>query len=275
MRAKKINEAIKHMPGMEIIPPPPKYNYKKFRKYFLDLRKLGYIVKEEESTSNYGRNIYWKIGSPEGTGFTGVGYKFPNVRKKTVGSFGRIEYEEQGDYFFHNSHSGNINKPSTAPNSVWNFSKMPNGGPGPEGWYTFDDKYVLDVIESLKNKAPKIDEAIKHLPGRPKEDFYFLTNIRPDPEEKDTYLFNIDYEKLIPYIKELIPSISENEMNRFLAFEIDEIIEKISDFRFEKNDLDWINGQLKSGIQSVAPHWMGMHSDKAMRTIMRNSGMNI
>lgn len=272
MRAKKVNEAIKHLTPRD--KSEPRFDYKTIRKILLSLKKLGYIVQEEDTlaTPNRSRHIYWKIGNPEGKNFTGIGYSFPNVSKKEK-RYGVEEYEETGDYFYHNSHSGNINHPNTSIGSVWNHHSEK---PGPGGWYTFDDNYIFAEISRLVKDAPKrVNEGIKHLPGRPKEDFYFLTNIHQDPEDPETIKFDIDYNKLIPFIKEHVHGISDNEMDRFLAFELDRIIDGISYYRFENNDLDWINNQLKSGIERVGPHWMGMHSDKAMRRIAKNSGMNI
>ena len=152
MRAKTLDEAIKHMPGRDIKPPPPKFNFNKIRKCMIDLKKnYGYIVYESDTISTFdnGRDVYWKIGKPDGTGFVGLGYSFPAVRMKTDKWGENPTYEDQTDYYFHNSHSGNINKPSTALNGVWNHSGK---NPGPGGWYTFDEEYILKEIQNIKNR---------------------------------------------------------------------------------------------------------------------------
>jgi hypothetical protein len=42
-------------------------------------------------------------------------------------------------------------------------------------------------------------------------------------------------------------------------------------YYFEKNDLEGLDKYIIYKIKERAPHWLGMHGDEAMRTIMRRS----
>lgn len=124
----------------------PQFDYKKIERKINKLKQLGYTVQKQLTGSEkYGHSIYWKIGIPGYRNHTGIGYHFV--------------HGNETDYFYHNSHSGPINKPDTAPNAVWNtHSKTP----GPGGWYTFDDKYILDDIKHLADTAEKNKEEAKN-----------------------------------------------------------------------------------------------------------------
>lgn len=121
----------------------PQFDPKKIRRRIMSLRKLGYIVTEKvnyESTSKNGwyspGSTYWRIGKPDEKHHIGIGYiNVNNVKPCT-------------DYYFHNGHSGNILTPNESLGSTWNHSNK--NKPGPGGWYTFDEAYVKNIIDNLK-----------------------------------------------------------------------------------------------------------------------------
>ena len=152
MKAKFINEKfiensdpIVDM-GIGINKRSPQFDYKKIERKINKLKKLGYVVKKEfKGNEKYGYSYYWTIGIPEYRNHTGIGYRFVRIDKP--------------DYFFHNSHSGPVENPGKSPGSVWNNNSET---PGPGGWYTFDDKYILDVIDSLAKSAESKKEEAKN-----------------------------------------------------------------------------------------------------------------
>lgn len=54
-------------------------------------------------------------------------------------------------YFFHNSHSGSIAKPSEALGSVWNF-KEGKYSDKPKGWYTLSTREIEHIIDNIISK---------------------------------------------------------------------------------------------------------------------------
>lgn len=93
-----------------------------------------------------------------------------------------------------------------------------------------------------------------------------------EKEGYDSYNFNINTEKLIKYIKKCIPEISENEIERFLAFTMEEIYDSIDGDYFELNDLKRLDQQIERAIMQESRTWMKIHSDHVMKNMMRRSG---
>lgn len=152
MRAKFINEKFSEKTdpivdmGVGLNKRSPQFDYKKIERKINKLKKLGYVVQKNLTGSEkYGYSYYWKIGVPGYRNHEGIGYHF------VIGN--------ESDYFYHNTHSGPIDNPSKSPNGTWNnHSKTP----GPGGWYTFDDKYILNVIKQLEDSAENKKEEAKN-----------------------------------------------------------------------------------------------------------------
>jgi len=122
------------------------FDYKKIERKINKLKHLGYTVQKTlNGSEKYGYSYYWKIGIPGYRNHEGIGYHFVHGDKP--------------DYFYHNSHSGPIDNPSTQLGNVWNnHSKTP----GPGGWYTFDDNYILNELKQLADSAEKRKEEVKN-----------------------------------------------------------------------------------------------------------------
>jgi hypothetical protein len=94
---------------------------------------------------------------------------------------------------------------------------------------------------------------------------HFLYDIKKD--HNGDYSFHVNIEKIIPIIKKNNPGISKNEIERFLAFSMDRIYQHIPNYYFETNNLKTIDALIERGIEDESQGWMGMHSDKAMKTM--------
>jgi hypothetical protein len=121
--------------------------FERVRRKIKNMAKQGWEVQETEQRGDQysGPGVYWEIGDPNGTNFTGIGFRIAKEPNKP-------------NYFYHNSHSGNIFKPNTALNAVWNHHSE---RPGPGGWYTFDEKYVHDVLNRMILSGLKPKEEAK------------------------------------------------------------------------------------------------------------------
>jgi len=94
-------------------------------------------------------------------------------------------------------------------------------------------------------------------------------DIRENPEEEGEYLFKTNNEEIKKLIRKYIHGISDNELDRFWAFTLKDIYEKIPIRYFEKRNYKEIDKYIEQDIQSWERSWMGMHSDKAMKSMMR------
>jgi len=104
---------------------------------------------------------------------------------------------------------------------------------------------------------------------------HFLYNIEYDPETEG-FSYEQNNEAIGKYIKTLIPEISDNEIDRFISFTIEGYINDVIPISlFENKDEQLIEEYLMALIKRESSHWMKIHSDKAMRGIAKNSGMNI
>lgn len=84
-----------------------------------------------------------------------------------------------------------------------------------------------------------------------------------------SFNFKRNSEKLANLIKKCNPGISKNEIDRFWAFEMDEIYDEIEFLYFEDNNLKAIDSLIERGVEDHSRGWLGMHSDNAMRRGMR------
>lgn len=128
----------------------PRFDHNKIRQAIMDLEKMGYIV-VEKITPAYTLNgrydsgsIYWRIGKPDNDYHVGIGYCHVNDKDTK---------RPHQDYYYHNGHSGGVlahtySEPVEEAGSTWNYCSKDKPGPG--GWYTFDESYIVDVIDKLK-----------------------------------------------------------------------------------------------------------------------------
>ena len=107
------------------------------------MKEEGFIVKKIKHNED---GWYYKIQKPENEKNdigTGIGYKAHSLIPSDIKA-GKKPVPNT-DYFYHNSHGKDDNK----LNNIWNHS---GDKPGPGGWYTFDETYVENLIEKMKDK---------------------------------------------------------------------------------------------------------------------------
>jgi len=144
---------------------------------------------------------------------------------------------------------------------------------------SYVDRIKAINTQLLIAKRPYINESIKHLPGRSPEEIntltQFINNVRPENDSKycEDFTFHQNNANIIECIKKNIYGISSNEIERFMAFTLQDIISEIPTYLFRDNNLEAINKYVERGIESWSKSWMAMHSDNSMRQMMRNSGM--
>lgn len=151
-----------------------KYDSKYVEEQINSLTKFGYIVKLIRS--NEEGDYYYKI------------QHFKNESNDIGMGIGYKANSKDGDYFYHNSHGRN----DADPGNVWNHSNQ--GQPGPSGWYTFDQKYVENLIISKRNTPIKkvyyIEEQVPSL----------ITNkYRVEAESEEEALKMVDTLNATPY----------------------------------------------------------------------------
>jgi hypothetical protein len=97
-----------------------------------------------------------------------------------------------------------------------------------------------------------------------------IYDIQPDGE--GGYNFKINHEKLLKVIREEFKyQITKNEIDRFLAFDMEDIYQDAPLYYFEKNDLEGLDKYIINKIKYEAPHWLGMHGDEAMTRMRMRS----
>ena len=93
---------------------------------------------------------------------------------------------------------------------------------------------------------------------------HFIENIEKTDEDEYSYKTNMDF--LSKFLKKVMPSITDNELQRFYAFTWqDEILKDIPFSYFIRNDLDAIQDYCESAIRKIGKYWLQLHSDDAMR----------
>lgn len=148
-----ISHAIQHLfkegkeePKKERI-PVGKFDANLIAKKINSLKEDGYKIIEETKFSAPGviSSVYWRIGAPDGKSHTGLGYNAGTGKND--------------DYFYHNSHSGNVDNPSNQTGSTWNHST--NDPAYRHSNYAFNDAYINKEIDNLKTHKPQPKEEIK------------------------------------------------------------------------------------------------------------------
>jgi len=92
-----------------------------------------------------------------------------------------------------------------------------------------------------------------------------------EANDQGGYSFRTNNEEIIRWIKSVIPSISDNEIDRFLSFTMQDIYNRLPAYLLDKKAEKELTDFIKNEIRGYSGSWMGMHSDKAMGSIMRNS----
>jgi len=98
---------------------------------------------------------------------------------------------------------------------------------------------------------------------------HLIYDITDDENDPENFNFKFEIDAVVALIKKYIKGISDNEINRFWAFQLQDIINEIPTKYFENKDYAELDKYIERGIQSWERSWMGMHSDKAMRSMMR------
>lgn len=104
---------------------------------------------------------------------------------------------------------------------------------------------------------------------------YLVYDVQTEDDEEESYTYMINWDAISKFLREQMPGISDNEIDRFVSFELERAFQEMAWSRIKGGDLKEINDEIKNYIRRSSRHWMGMHSDKAMRQIARNSGLNI
>jgi hypothetical protein len=100
-----------------------------------------------------------------------------------------------------------------------------------------------------------------------------IRNITGDDDEG--WSFDVNNKEIENILAKNMPTINDNEVNRFFHSTLKEIIDHVSVIDFRKKDYKNITSFIKREIESNSRWWMDLHSDAAMRQIARNSGMKI
>lgn len=86
----------------------------------------------------------------------------------------------------------------------------------------------------------------------------------------DQYAYSINNEILEKIIRDEFDNIiSDNELDRFMTFTLESILDEIPLSYFKKNDLKNINKYIIKEIKSESNHWLLLHGDVAMRHMMK------
>jgi len=96
-----------------------------------------------------------------------------------------------------------------------------------------------------------------------------IYDIRENPNEEGSYFFKTNNEKIKNLIRKYIQGISDNELNRFWAFTLNDIYDKIPMTYFENKNYKKIDKYIEQSIQAWSPLWMSMHGDKAIKKGIR------
>jgi hypothetical protein len=142
--------------------------------------------------------------------------------------------------------------------------------------YDYDLEHIIHMILYGSNwddmhANQHINETIKHLKPRSEEEIntlsQFINNIKPESNDKycNSFTFNQNIKNIIECIKKNIRGISDNEVDRFIAFTLQDIYDEIPDYYFREKNLEKINQYIEREIQSYSNSWMSMHSDNAIR----------
>jgi len=128
-------------------------------------------------------------------------------------------------------------------------------------------KKVYETLDFERGKDPKsaLDIGLSD---------YLVYDVRVD-EEGNSFTYKINWDAISKFLREQMPGISDNEIDRYVAFELERAFQEMAWSRIESGDLKDINREIKNYIGRSSRHWMGMNSDRAMRQIARNSGLNI
>lgn len=96
-----------------------------------------------------------------------------------------------------------------------------------------------------------------------------IYDIEKIKEDEDSYNFTINISAVKEFLRKHMPKITDNEIDRFMAYELDEIIKQAPITFFRENNEKALDRYIKNRILNISPYWLGIHGDEAMR-----KGMN-
>jgi len=98
---------------------------------------------------------------------------------------------------------------------------------------------------------------------------HLIYDITPDAEDGEGFEYKLNKDAATYLIKKYISGISDNEIDRFISFTLYDIINTIPITYFENKDYKKIDKYIEQDIASRKFTWMDIHSDKAMKRMMR------
>ena len=135
-----------------------------------------------------------------------------------------------------------------------------------------DKLYVTNYKEGY-DKNGNLQTSWKTFNENIQNDTMFIYNIKQN--DNGEFEFEQNNEQIIKLIKQNIPEISDNEIDRFMAFTFQDIIDNIPDYFYKQDDKQKINRLIKSEIYKASKHWMGMNSDRVMKSLFNRTFKNI
>jgi hypothetical protein len=98
-----------------------------------------------------------------------------------------------------------------------------------------------------------------------------INTIIYDVKEKDGEIsFKINDDKVHALLRKYIEGINDNEIERFMSFTFEDIINEIPIIFFIKLDIKFIDKHLERRIRDHSFSWMRVHSDEAINKGLKN-----
>jgi len=94
------------------------------------------------------------------------------------------------------------------------------------------------------------------------KDRLLLTDIKDDGDE---ITFTWNYDLLKAFLRKTISGINSNEIERYLVFEMERILENIPDSYFVEGNEYKIHNRIKMDIERSSSWWLSLHGDDVMR----------
>jgi len=93
-----------------------------------------------------------------------------------------------------------------------------------------------------------------------------IYNIEKNPGE---ITFKVNHNKVHTLIRKYIKGINDNEIERFMAFQFNNIIDEIPTSYFRNKNYKAIDKYIEQGIKNHSSSWMQLHSDEAIKRGLR------
>lgn len=140
----------------------------------------------------------------------------------------------------------------------------------PEYYELFKNAFTLDGF---------VKESINFERGQEPKDAMgtgIRTIIYDIKEDMLNYGYTINRSLISSILKKEIPSITNNEIDRYIEFEFEKVVTENTVISwFEENKLQKIHDSIVRGIRLTCLDWYKLHSDEAMKQIAKNSGLKI